>query len=172
MEHAKMHQELNVIKFLFIFLISFKINAQDFVNVPKLVSGKFINDELKARCAPRDGRCFVIGIYKFKVEQNGSVDSVVSLGNTGSYIDSLQIKEFRALRFKAFNNQQDMLQWFQIKIFGSYTTHETSKYLRGLSDTIHMLYKQEIKDYFPKEKSYLIKENIIHLPPTWSVGMQ
>ena len=32
--------------------------------------------------------------------------------------------------------------------------------------------KQEIKDYFPKEKSYLIKENIIHLPPTWSVGMQ
>eukprot|EP01035_Chromulina_nebulosa_P026934 gene26934-35331_t len=87
------------------------------------LSGKFINDELKARCAPRDGRSFVIGIYKFKVEQNGSVDSVVSLGNTGSYIDSLQIKEFRALRFKAFNNQQDMLQWFQIKIFGSYTTH-------------------------------------------------
>ena len=174
MEHAKMHLELSVIKLILIFFVSLNINAKDFPNVPKLVSGKFIMDELKARCVPRDNRCCAIGIYKFKVEQDGSVDSVICLGNTGRYLDSLQINEFRSLKFKPFifEKNTNMLQWFQVKIYATSITNDTSKYLRGLEDTIYMLYKQEIKDYFPNGRTFLIKDNIIYLPPTWVPRVQ
>lgn len=173
-----MYSQLMIIRFVGMLLIliaqSFITNAQNIDNVPKLVSGKFIINELKARCVPRDGRCCAIGIYKFKVEQNGSVDSVICLGNTGRYLDSLQINEFRSLKFKPFilKKNTNMLQWFQVKIYSTSVINETSKYLRGLEDTIYVLYKQEIKDYFPNEKSFLIKDNIIYLPPTWVYRVQ
>ena len=149
------------------FLLSNSILAQKRMLIPELLNGESVVNTLKLKCIQRE-KCLGVGIYKFRVASYGRVDSVTCLSNLGNKADSLQIIEIKKLDFKSFANQ-DILPWFQIKIYSTYLTHQSSKYLKGLESSIELLYEQEAKDYFPDsdhpDKTYTIKENVILLPP-------
>ena len=164
--------ELSAIRNIFLsifvgFLYCVPISGQNEITMPELVNGWSVRNTIKLKCIQRD-KCLGIGIYRFRVANYGRVDSVICLGNLGNKADSLQIIEFKKLDFKSFT-KQDILSWFQLKIYSTYVTHQSSKYLKGLEDSMELLYEQEIKDYFPDSNhsniTYLIKGNMILLPP-------
>jgi hypothetical protein len=167
-----MPQELvvirNIILVIILNFISYRtILGQSENTIPELINGQSIREILKLKCIQREN-CLGIGVYKFRVANYGRVDSIIYSGNLGKYADSLQVIEFKKLNFKPFM-KQDKEVWFQVKVYSTYVTHESSKYLTGLENTIDFLYKQEISDYFPDSErpnfTYLIRDNIILLPP-------
>ena len=131
------------------------------------MNGESVRNTIKLKCIQRE-KCLGIGIYRFRVANYGRIDSVICLGNLGNKADSLQIAELKKLDFKRFT-KHDILPWFQIKIYSTYVTHQSSKYLKGLEDSMEFLYEQEMKDYFPDSGhpniAYLMKGDMIILPP-------
>lgn len=150
---------------IIILLCSFtQLFAQNKYIAPELIDGKPISQVLKLKCLQRN---YPIGIaiYKFRVSNEGKVDSVICTGNVGKTADSLQIIEFKKLAFKPFSKQDmNVIKWFQLKVYSTYITNRTSKYLEELENTIDLLYAQETEDYF-LNKNYLIKDRLILLPP-------
>jgi hypothetical protein len=149
-------------------VLSINCFAQNDTQVPVLISGKKISDELKARYAPRE-KCCVIGVFLFKVEPNGSVDSVICKGTGGKPLDSLQTFEIKQLKFKPFTLIQDVktIQWFQIKIYGTSLTHNSPEYIRDIVHTFYDVFDQEKEDYFSNGKKFLIENGVTILPPIW-----
>lgn len=171
MEIIKMPLEHTVIKKTALIIIlsilwSNTILSQTQNNIPELIDGESIRNTIKLRCVNRR-ICLGIGIYKFRVSNYGSVDSLICKGNLGKYADSLQKIELKKLVFKPL--KQNSLVWFQIKVYSTRVTHESSKYLVGLEDTMEHLFEQEINDYFPYSDhpniAYIVREDTILLPP-------
>ncbi|MEA5406090.1 hypothetical protein VB776_24335 [Arcicella sp. DC2W] len=170
MEHVKIHlghiatRYITILSVIILILSFTQLVAQSNYIIPELIDGKPISKVLKLKCLQRNYPTGM-AIYKFRVSSEGKVDSVICTGNVGKTADSLQIVEIKRLIFKPFSEQDiNVIRWFQLKVYSTYITNRTSKYLEGLENTIDLLCTQETKDYFPN-KNYLIKDSLILLPP-------
>lgn len=173
MEKEKLAQNL-VIKFKFFFLIFiFNCNIgfpqKSNLFVPSLKNGK---KNISETIENEINRTFGLGagVFRFHVNYLGVVDSIViSKSTLGEKNDSNQIFALKKLEFNPFNKNKKNV-WFQVKIYHSTVTHQSSQFLKGLTESMILIFNQEKNDYFNKNgimKNYIFNNGLILLQPIW-----